>query len=281
MGGVDVEEVIDALYALTPAQFTAARDEAAAGAKRAGDPAAAKRIAALRRPTRAAWTSNLLVRANPEEAGQFCQLGEALREAHRSLDGEQLRELSHEQHVVIGALAREAVRLAAEAGTPVSETVVREVEQILRAVLADPDAAEAWTSGRLVKPPAAVTEFPALAPDAARPAPPPSPPALEPEPEPGHRAAEAVAAARAAAREAEEAAQTREEELRTAEEAHARAAEEAERADAARDRAHEAETTAAERVHTAARTAEEARRRADTAARNLHALADGPRLRDP
>ncbi|GHI83616.1 hypothetical protein Sxan_09800 [Streptomyces xanthophaeus] len=277
MGGVDVEEVIDALYALTPAQFTAARDEAAAGAKRAGDPAAAKRIAALRRPTRAAWTSNLLVRANPEEAGQFCQLGEALREAHRSLDGEQLRELSHEQHVVIGALAREAVRLAAEAGTPVSETVVREVEQILRAVLADPDAAEAWTSGRLVKPPAAVTEFPALAPDAARPAPPPP----APEPGPGHRAAEAVAAARAAAREAEEAAQTREEELRTAEEAHARAAEEAERADAARDRAHEAETTAAERVHTAARTAEEARRRADTAARHLHALTDGPIPEDP
>ncbi|MGW7025967.1 hypothetical protein ACWGFX_02035 [Streptomyces xanthophaeus] len=274
---MDVEEVIDALYALTPAQFTAARDEAAAGAKRAGDPAAAKRIAALRRPTRAAWTSNLLVRANPEEAGQFCQLGEALREAHRSLDGEQLRELSHEQHVVIGALAREAVRLAAEAGTPVSETVVREVEQILRAVLADPDAAEAWTSGRLVKPPAAVTEFPALAPDAARPAPPP----LAPEPGPGHRAAEAVAAARAAAREAEEAAQTREEELRTAEQAHARAAEEAERADAARDRAHEAETTAAERVHTAARTAEEARRRADTAARHLHALTDGPIPGDP
>ncbi|MGW9370661.1 hypothetical protein ACWGVR_11710 [Streptomyces xanthophaeus] len=278
---MDVEEVIDALYALTPAQFTAARDEAAAGAKRAGDPAAAKRIAALRRPTRAAWTSNLLVRANPEEAGQFCQLGEALREAHRSLDGEQLRELSHEQHVVIGALAREAVRLAAEAGTPVSETVVREVEQILRAVLADPDAAEAWTSGRLVKPPAAVTEFPALAPDAARPAPPPPAPEPEPEPEPGHRAAEAVASARAAAREAQEAAQTREEELRTAEEAHARAAEEAERADAARDRAREAETTAAERVHTAARTAEEARRRADTTARRLHALTDEPSPGDP
>ncbi|MFD7100554.1 hypothetical protein [Streptomyces xanthophaeus] len=278
---MDVEEVIDALYALTPAQFTAARDEAAAGAKRAGDPAAAKRIAALRRPTRAAWTSNLLVRANPEEAGQFCQLGEALREAHRSLDGEQLRELSHEQHVVIGALAREAVRLAAEAGTPVSETVVREVEQIPRAVLADPDAAEAWTSGRLVKPPAAVTEFPALAPDAARPAPPPPAPEPEQEPEPGHRAAEAVAAARAAAREAEEAAQTREEELRTAEEAHARAAEEAERADAARDRAREAETTAAERVHTAARTAEEARRRADTTAHHLHALTDEPSPGNP
>ncbi|MEU9105047.1 hypothetical protein AB0D54_11875 [Streptomyces xanthophaeus] len=272
---MDVEEVIDALYALTPAQFTAARDEAAAGAKRAGDPAAAKRIAALRRPTRAAWTSNLLVRANPEEAGQFCQLGEALREAHRSLDGEQLRELSHEQHVVIGALAREAVRLAAEAGTPVSETVVREVEQILRAVLADPDAADAWTSGRLVKPPAAVTEFPALAPDAAPP-PAPPPPAREPAPEPGHRAAEALAAARAAARETEGDAETREEELRTAEEAHARAAGEAERADAARDRAHEAETQAAERVRTAARAAEGARRRADAAARHLHALTDGP-----
>lgn len=162
------DEIADALYVPHPAGFTAARDAAAARAKASGDAATAKRIAGLRRPTLAAWASNTLVRAKPEEAEQFLQLGQALREAHRSLDGEQLRDLSHQQHVVIGALAREAQRLAEEAGTPVSETVVREVERILYAALADPDAARAWSSARLARTPVPAAEFPPVDPSAVR-----------------------------------------------------------------------------------------------------------------
>ncbi|AZM87678.1 hypothetical protein [Streptomyces sp. W1SF4] len=182
---LDLDEIVDALYLPHPAGFTAARDEAAARVKEAGDPAAAKRIAALRRPTLAAWASNTLVRAKPDETEQFLQLGQTLRAAHRSLDGERLRDLSHQQHVVIGALAREAARLAEEAGTPVSEAVVRELERILHAVLADPDAAREWASGRLVRAPAPVSEFPAVDPAVALPLPgPPTRPVREPEPEP-------------------------------------------------------------------------------------------------
>ncbi|MFG2874471.1 hypothetical protein ACGFYU_05560 [Streptomyces sp. NPDC048337] len=276
MGGVDVDEVIDALYELPPARFTAARDEAAARAKKAGDPAAGKRIAGLRRPTLAAWTSNTLVRAKPEEVEQFRQLGQALRAAHRSLDGEQLRDLSHQQHVVIGALAREAQRLADEAGTPVSDTVLREVGQILYAALADPDAAEAWASGRLAKAPALVTEFPDLDPDAAPPAP---RPVARPAPA-VRRPDRRVEAARAAAQDAEWAATAREDELRVAEEARQRTVEaavaadtELERAQAARDRAYAAVTEAEERHREAGRTAAAARRAAKAAGRRLRALA--------
>lgn len=179
---LDLDEIVDALYRPHPAGFTAARDGAAARVKEAGDPAAAKRIAALRRPTLAAWASNTLVRAKPDETEQFLQLGQTLRAAHRSLDGERLRDLSHQQHVVIGALAREAARLAEEAGTSVSEAVVRELEGILHSVLADPDAAREWASGRLVRAPAPVSEFPAVDPDVALP--PPGAPA-RPGPEPG------------------------------------------------------------------------------------------------
>ncbi|MFF1556481.1 hypothetical protein [Streptomyces sp. NPDC058279] len=249
----DVEQVIDALYGSAPAGFTAARDAAAARLKAAGDKAAAKRVAGLRRPTLAAWASNRLVRADPEEAGQFLQLGQALREAHRDLDGEQLRSLSHEQHVVIGALAREAVRLAEEAGTPVSEAVEREVEQILHAVLGDPGVAEDWASGRLTKAPAVGTGFPVAAPDAvAR--------AAETRPGPGHEPAPARG------REAERRAEARREELRSAEEARQRALErvaeadteverlerDAARARAARDQAH-ADLAEAEKRRRAAR----------------------------
>ncbi|WP_405921074.1 hypothetical protein [Streptomyces sp. NBC_00122] len=279
---MDVEEVIDGLYALPPARFTAARDEAASRAKRAGDPAAGKRIAGLRRPTIAAWTSNTLVRAKPEEVEQFRQLGQALRAAHRSLDGEQLRDLSHQQHVVVGALAREALRLADEAGTPVSETVLREVEQILYAALADPEAAEAWASGRLAKAPKLPTEFPGVDADAVPPAKPASPvPPASPEPQAPavpqaaeRRPVPGAEAARAAARDAEWAATAREDELRQAEEARRRAVAEAvaadaevERAQAARDLAYAGVAETEERHRTATREARKARRAAEAAAR--------------
>ncbi|MEU9300929.1 hypothetical protein [Streptomyces sp. NPDC048269] len=285
---MDVDEVIDALYALPPARFTAARDEAAADAKRAGDPAAAKRIAGLRRPTIAAWTSNTLVRAKPAEVEQFRQLGQALRAAHRSLDGEQLRDLSHQQHVVIGALAREALRLADEAGNPVSETVLREVEQILYAALADPAAAEAWASGRLAKAPALPTEFPGVDADAVPPVLPASPvPPVPPEPTARPRAAERqpdrrVEAARAAAQEAEWAATAREDDLRQAEEARQRAVEQAaaaeaevDRAQAARELGYAAVAEAEERHREAVRAAAEARKAAAAAGRRLRALTAG------
>ncbi|MFG2983530.1 hypothetical protein ACGFYQ_20150 [Streptomyces sp. NPDC048258] len=282
---MDVDEVIDALYALPPARFTAARDEAAADAKRAGDPAAAKRIAGLRRPTIAAWTSNTLVRAKPAEVEQFRQLGQALRAAHRSLDGEQLRDLSHQQHVVIGALAREALRLADEAGNPVSETVLREVEQILYAALADPEAAEAWASGRLAKAPELPAEFPGVDADAVPPEPPARP--APPEPAARPRAAERqpdrrVDAARAAAQEAEWAATAREDDLRQAEEARQRAAEQAaaaeaevDRAQAARELGYAAVAEAEERHREAVRAAAAARKAAAAAGRRLRALTAG------
>lgn len=248
-----MDEVIETLYGLSPTKFTAARDEAAARVKEAGDPAGAKRIAALRRPTLAAWASNMLVRAKPDEVGQFLQLGQALRAAHRSLDGDRLRDLSHQQHVVIGALAREAHRLAEEAGTPVSEAVVREVEQILHAVLADPEAAGSWASGRLAKAPAPMVAFPAV--DAG--AVPPVPPA--PEPYDGR-----LDAARTAARDAARAAESREDELRLADEARQRAAVEA--------------ADAEERYREAGRAAQEARREAAAAERRLQDLSpDGTR----
>ncbi|WP_143196847.1 hypothetical protein [Streptomyces sp. CB00455] len=276
---MDVEEVIDALYALPPARFVGARDEAAAGAGREGDPAARKRIAQLRRPTLAAWTSNTLVRAMPQEVEQFRRLGQALRKAHRSLDGDRLRALSHQQHVVIGALAREAQRLAGEAGTPVSETVLREVEQILHAALADPEAADAWASGRLAKAPALPTDLPGIDPGAVPPAAAATgrraaaPRAAERRPDPR------VDAARTAVQNAQRAVAAREDELRLAEEAHQRAVEraatadaEADRAQAARDRAHHAVAQARQQRRAADDAAAGARRAAQSATRRLRTL---------
>ncbi|MGW1640572.1 hypothetical protein [Streptomyces lavendulae] len=136
---MDVESLAVELFGLRPAEFTAARDEYVAKARKAGDREFAAAIEALRKPTVAAWTAVLLARRRPKEAQSLVQLGEALRTAHRTLDAGQLRQLSHDQHVLIQELARTARALAAQAGQAVSEPVLHEVEQILHAVLADPD----------------------------------------------------------------------------------------------------------------------------------------------
>ena len=53
------------LYEADPDGFTARRAELAASARDAGEPAAAKQITALRKPTRSAWVVNRLVRSDP------------------------------------------------------------------------------------------------------------------------------------------------------------------------------------------------------------------------
>ncbi|MBM9506797.1 hypothetical protein [Actinacidiphila acididurans] len=179
---VDVQAVADELYTAPPGGFTALRDEKAADARRAGDRDAARAIAALRKPSLSAWASNLLVRRRPDDSRAFLELGEALRQAHGELDAERMRELSGQQWRVISALSRQATRLAADTGHPLSQTVQREVESTLRTVVADPDAAQQWATGTLttpLTPPSAFTPTgggrtgaaPAPAPSPAGPAP--------------------------------------------------------------------------------------------------------------
>lgn len=148
-GAASVESVLDELYATPPSEFVSRREEHAAAARTAGRKEDARRVHAARRPTLAAWAANLLRRSRPEETGRFLELGRALREAHRTLDAVGLRELSDQRRRIVSALSRQAARLAGEAGHPLSEAARREVEATLRAVLADPDAADRWAGGHL------------------------------------------------------------------------------------------------------------------------------------
>ncbi|CAL9632381.1 hypothetical protein [Streptomyces sp. enrichment culture] len=163
---MDVEEIVRELYGLRPEEFVAARDDRAARARKAKDTAAARRIAALRRPTVAAWASNLFVRQRPRDAERLRALGETLREAHRTLDADALRGAAAEQHRVIGALARETATLARDAGHPLGEAARRELEQIFHAVLADPDISEQWATATLARTPEASFGFGTVAPEA-------------------------------------------------------------------------------------------------------------------
>ncbi|MFH0519985.1 hypothetical protein ACHBTE_22780 [Streptomyces sp. M41] len=145
----DVEAALDELYGVLPSEFVARRGVLVAAARTAGHADDGRRIAAARRPTLAAWAMNLLLREEPEESRRFLELGQALREAYRALDAAEIAELSKQRRSVVSALSREAGRLAREAGQRLSDGAQRDVESTLRAVLADPQAADLWAEGRL------------------------------------------------------------------------------------------------------------------------------------
>ncbi|MGW0840621.1 hypothetical protein ACWD26_10720 [Streptomyces sp. NPDC002787] len=144
-----MERALDELYATPPPGFVSRREELALQARSDGRVADGRRIHAARRPSLAAWTANLLLRSRPEESRRFMELGRALREAYQNLDAGGVRELSEQRRSLVAALSRQAGELAREAGHPLSDTVRRDVESTLLAVLADQDAADQWATGRL------------------------------------------------------------------------------------------------------------------------------------
>ena len=145
-------QVADELYALPPEDFRAARDERAAQARASGDKALARGITALRRPVVSAWLVNLLARDEKGQMSELLALGDSLRDAQQALDGDRLRELSAQRRDLIGAMVTAMKLRAAQDGRAVSLQVEREVEATLQAALADPEAATAVSSGRLVSP---------------------------------------------------------------------------------------------------------------------------------
>jgi hypothetical protein len=149
--GQRVEHVEQELYAVPPEDFVGLRDQLVTQARDAGDTALAQQIGALRKPTAGAWLANLLARAHPDEVRELVALGAALRDAQAGLDATQLRELGKQRHQVVAALVGQARRTAAEQGHPAGDAAASDLEGTLTAALADPDAADALLSGRLVK----------------------------------------------------------------------------------------------------------------------------------
>lgn len=144
-----VAEAAAELYAADPDSFTERRTALAAASKSAGDAGAAKQIAALRKPTRAAWVVNQLVRADPQVSSRLAGLTESLQAAQRSRDGQRLRELSAERGALLDELTRQALAVVDLLDPPVA--LRDDVTATLGAALADPVVAEQLAAGTLTK----------------------------------------------------------------------------------------------------------------------------------
>jgi hypothetical protein len=128
---------LDELYGAKPEEFTALRTKLAAAAKERGDAATAKRIAAARKPTTAAWVVNLLAHTNEDVKRSLADIGERLRAAHSAMDGDAIRQLSSEQRSLVDELTRAAF-VGADVANP--QAALREdVIGTLQAAVADPD----------------------------------------------------------------------------------------------------------------------------------------------
>jgi hypothetical protein len=148
---ITIAEVADELYSLSPAEFTAARDERARDVRAAGQRELSAEIKRLARPTASAWLVNQLARQAPDELTRLFDVGQALHEAQRALAGDRLRELASQRRQVVADLLPVAAGLAEDAGQPASAAVLGEVRATLEAALADPQAGDAVRSGHLTK----------------------------------------------------------------------------------------------------------------------------------
>lgn len=139
------------LYALPPADFTSARNQRAKDAKAAGDKELAQQIGRLPKPSVAAWVVNLLARKRPSIVEGVIGLGDSLREAQEDLDRQKLTALNRQRQELLRAVAGEGAALAEDAGHRLPAAALADVEQTLQAAMADPRAAAAVRSGRLIR----------------------------------------------------------------------------------------------------------------------------------
>jgi len=132
---------IDALYGLPLDEFTRARNDLARRLRGERKPEEAAVVAALRKPTAAAWVVNQLVRERPDEVRALLTAANEIRAGAEDGDA-RFRE-------TVDRLARSARAILASSGRTASDHVVQEVVTTLRTVAAtEPEALEA---GRLTE----------------------------------------------------------------------------------------------------------------------------------
>ncbi|HEV2786273.1 MAG TPA: hypothetical protein VGV67_07800, partial [Solirubrobacteraceae bacterium] len=144
----------DDLYGLPLDQFIPERTALvrALRADKRRDEAAA--VAALRKPSVAAWAVNQLVRTQGAAAQELYDAGDALRAAQSDLlagtgDGRALRAANERERAAVEALVEAARGLLDADGHELSPAVVERVGETLHAAALDEEAREQVRGGRL------------------------------------------------------------------------------------------------------------------------------------
>jgi hypothetical protein len=153
---MDVEEIIDRLYALPLEEFTRARNQAERELRQAGEREQADEIKALRKPTAAAAAVNRLVRSHPAQVKAFLAAAATLRDAQVAGKGDIASAARAEREALnkLVALAGESVRATLQAAA-VDDGTARELLQAR--LVREPEPAGFGTLVAYATPPPATT----------------------------------------------------------------------------------------------------------------------------
>lgn len=144
--------VVEALYALPPEQFVAARSELAKEIRAKGDRAEATRVAKLRRPPASAWALNQVARTDPQLIDELLEAGGVLRAAMSDAmagDASSLRTAETAERATVEAILSAAAAQLDGQGHSLTDLHRQRMTSTLRAAVLDEGVATSLRSGTL------------------------------------------------------------------------------------------------------------------------------------
>ena len=144
----------DQLYGLPLDQFVPERAALVKALRADGDREQAAEVAALRKPSVAAWAVNQLVRTQRRAVDDLFAAGDTLRDVQAEVmagrqDAQALRDAAGEERAAVDALAQSARGLLTSDGDGLSPSVIDRVADTLHAAALDDDARADVDEGRL------------------------------------------------------------------------------------------------------------------------------------
>jgi hypothetical protein len=145
---------IDDLYGAPLDRFVPQRTELAKALRKEGRREEAAEVAAMRKPSVAAWAVNQLIRTQSRSAKELFGAGDELRRAHEQVasghgDAQQLRKATQAERAAVDTLVQAARGLLTSDGHELSPSVIERVAETLQAAALDPDARTQVSEGRL------------------------------------------------------------------------------------------------------------------------------------
>jgi hypothetical protein len=144
----------DELYGLPFDEFIPARNALVRELRGAGRREEAGEVAALRKPSVAAWAVNQLVRTQRKGVDELFEAGDGLRSVHDQVlagrgDAGSLRGAVARERSAVDALTQAARGLLSSQGHELSATIIERVSDTLHAAALDDDARAQVRDGRL------------------------------------------------------------------------------------------------------------------------------------
>jgi hypothetical protein len=151
----ELEQELDRLFQLPPAEFTAARNDLAKRLKRAGQKAPAARVQELRKPTIPIWAINQLARRRPDDVEALIAAGDKLRAAQEAVlagaDQDELRTATSAERDALRKLTKQANDVLTAEGQRPTAAVLERIAATVRSAALDERGRELLAAGMLVE----------------------------------------------------------------------------------------------------------------------------------